>query len=591
MVIKFNNEVDEENNGITKKEATKEFVNIFINNKLKKYLNYDELLKLLTSKLVTERVDIIIQYLCDNITFSNNNIYIYNEEINIYHKLQNNIDVDDFLTTYIIKFVEKSIEKLKESESLTIEKFYKNSFTSSKILNMIKTDLSVDNETFNNPKLGEIHFKNGYIKLKSQTFHKRKRSDYMTYCIWRDFNQPTEEKRIKIEKIINQIYPNVNDKNSVLECFGDAISGYSFKSQYNLFLLGRGSSGKSTLMKIFKLALKEMVFEFKEDTFAQNNNKVDRVLNMLMINPYIRIMWVNELKGRIDDSLFKQICEGEVHTTTLFQEGQNVVKFNALLVNTMNEFPNIKIDSGVERRIKSLEHTSRFTENKSEIDEKNNIYLVNKNLMEEIETDEELQNAFVEIICEYSSDFLNGKRYELSKNFKETKNNIIDTNDILKEYILNYLEKTEDEKDKLHIEELHDNLKLIYTNSKITKQQLLGSLKDKGLKYNCNVRKGEKRGCFINIKFKDLDKPETKYLFGKNKNPLDEGIVDDNETKLKNEIQELKKRLIELEKENEELKELNKKSKKTFTIEELENKIKEDKPIKINQQKQKRKQN
>ncbi len=76
MVIKFNNEVDEENNGITKKEATKEFVNIFINNKLKKYLNYDELLKLLTSKLVTERVDIIIKYLCDNITFSNNNIYM-----------------------------------------------------------------------------------------------------------------------------------------------------------------------------------------------------------------------------------------------------------------------------------------------------------------------------------------------------------------------------------------------------------------------------------------------------------------------------------------------------------------------------------
>lgn len=172
-------------------------------------------------------------------------------------------------------------------------------------------------------------------------------------------------------------------------------------------------------MKMSKSAFKEMIFEFKEDTFAVNNSKADRVLNMLMYNPYIRIRWVNELKGKIDDSLFKQICEGQVNTTTLFQEGQNIIKFNALLVNTMNEFPNIKIDSGVERRIKSLEHQAKFTQNKKEVDEKNNIYLADNNLNDNFANDEELQNAFIEIISEYAYEFLNDKRYELSKNFKE----------------------------------------------------------------------------------------------------------------------------------------------------------------------------
>ncbi len=59
--------------------------------------------------------------------------------------------------------------------------------------------------TFTNPKLGEIHFKNGYIKLITQTFHKRKRTDFMTYCIWRDYKQSPQLKRQKIENIINQI--------------------------------------------------------------------------------------------------------------------------------------------------------------------------------------------------------------------------------------------------------------------------------------------------------------------------------------------------------------------------------------------------
>jgi phage/plasmid-associated DNA primase len=247
-------------------------------------------------------------------------------------------------------------------------------------LNLIKTNLRVNENVFNDAKIGEIHFKDGYIDLKTLTFKARTKSHYMTFCICRDFKPKdgTEKKyteaKKKLTKIIKEIYPDENDKNCVLESFSEAIIGISSRSQYNLFLLGMGSSGKSTLMKIIKNAFGDMIFQFKDDTFSKNNNKSDRVLNMLMLNPFIRIMWVNELKGKIDDSLFKQICEGEIQTTSLFKEGMNTVKFNALLVSTMNEFPNIKIDSGVERRIRSLEHKSKFTENKKELDDKN-IYI------------------------------------------------------------------------------------------------------------------------------------------------------------------------------------------------------------------------
>lgn len=563
-------------------DVNNEFIRVFINTKLKKYLSFSELLTICTSKLISDTVDIIIKYINNYVSISNNDIYIYNEDLSIHHKLKNDMSIDEFLSVYIITFVEKSVKLLKEVEKLNLDKFYNTKYVNNKVIAHIKTNLTVKSDTFNNPKLGEIHFKNGYILLKDLTFHKRKRTDFMTYCIWRNFKNSPEEKKQMILKIINQIYPDTNDKNCVLECFGEAITGHSSKSQYNLFLLGIGSSGKSTLMKLCKASLKEMIFEFKEDTFAQNNNKSDRVLNMLMYNPYIRIMWVNELKGRIDDSLFKQVCEGQVQTTTLFQEGQNIVKFNALLVNTMNEFPNIKIDTGVERRIKSLEHKSKFTMNKNEVNENKNIYYADKDLISNISEDEELQNAFVEILCEYANDFLNGKRYELSKNFTETKSNIIDTNDIIKEFVEHNLITTNDEKDKIDIDEMHEAFKITYTNSKITKQQLLGSLKDKGLTYNSNVRSpkdSKKRGCFICIKFNHENDTETpiEYGFGNTKS-----IFIENETdKLMEEIEILKRKVKELENENNLLKSSKietkeEKPKLTISLNELNSKIEYD---------------
>lgn len=542
--IKFvEDEINEEVEVQKEKDINNEFIKMFINTKLKSYLTFDELLKLTTTKVITEASEIIINHIKNLVSLTNKDIYIYNESIAIHHKLNNQMDVDNFLTVFIITFVENSISKLSKSNSDTIHKFYNTGYVRKQVLQLLKTNLRVNADTFDDPKLGEVHFKNGYIKLKTLTFHKRKRTDYMTYCLFRDYKPSPKRKREIIENVIKQIYTNEDDKNCVLESFGEGISGYSSKSQYNLFLLGIGSSGKSTLMKMAKVSFKEMIFEFKEDTFAVNNSKADRVLNMLMYNPFIRIMWVNELKGKIDDSLFKQVCEGQVNTTTLFQEGQNIIKFNALLVNTMNEFPNIKIDSGVERRIRSLEHQSRFTHNKKEVDEKNNVFLADKNLIDNITNDEELQNAFIEIICEYAHDFLNGKTYELSKNFKETKSNIVDTNDIIKEYVESHLIKTNNEKDKIDLDEIHETFKTNYPNSKITKQQLLGQLKDKGFVYNSNVRSpkdSKKRGCFVNVKFNDNEEEKG--------NPLDNGVEDSDDKK------ELIKQNERLQEENDKLK-------------------------------------
>lgn len=516
MVIKFEEveEVVEENNNV---DIHKEFIREFINNE-KKYMTFDEILSIQSTKMNTSISTILQKYLSENITICENKIYLYNSEIAIHHKMSN-IDIEDFFSVYIITFVETSIIKLQKSQREIVERTYNTKYIQKNVLKILITNLTVKKETFEDPKLCQIHFKNGYIDMKTQKFKKRRKTDYMTYCIWREFKTAPKHKRETMENIFNQVYPNKDDKNCVFESFAEGISGTSNQSQYNLFLTGIGSSGKSTIMNISKIAFQQMIFQFKEDTFSVTNTKVDRILNMLMYNPFIRLMWVNELKGKIDDSLFKQICEGQVQTTSLFQEGQNVIKFNALLVITSNDFPNIKIDTGVVRRIKSLEHQSLFTTDKSKVDEENNVYHANTKLLEMIENDEELQNAFVEMICEYGYDLLNGKRYELSKNFKETKANIVGTNDSVKEFMDLHIEITDNENDKLGINEIHDSFKILHPKSNITKQQLIGKIKDlTRIQYNPNLRFGDHRGGFLKLKFKeDTDDNKSSSCINNNK--------------------------------------------------------------------------
>ena len=52
------------------------------------------------------------------------------------------------------------------------------------------------------------------------------------------------------------------------------------------------------------------------------NQKADKILNTLLEKPHARLIWVNELADKkMDDSLFKSVCEGTAQTTRLFQDG------------------------------------------------------------------------------------------------------------------------------------------------------------------------------------------------------------------------------------------------------------------------------
>jgi hypothetical protein len=425
---------------------------------------------------------------------------------------------------------------------------------------------------------------------------------------------PKQEKINIVYDVLKQIFPHEEDRNKNLECVGEGLTGEAPKSQYNLFFLGRGSNGKTTLMKLLQLAFENYIFIFKEDTFSVHNQKADRILNMFMYRPQIRIGGVNELVGKINDSLFKQVCEGTIQTTSLFTEGMNEIVHNALMVITMNEFPNIKIDGGVIRRIVASHMKSIFTDDKSRLDEKKHIYLKNFDLLSMFGDDEELKNAMTIIMLKYAHDFTAGKRYDISANMKETKQDIINKNDLIGKFCTENIILTDCPKDKLKLDDIYNEFKNINKTSYITLTQFSTYFKDKYHEnWNGDIRFGKSRGGFIKMQFylgDEDDEQEDKI------SPLDANITIQPTTnnndklikenaELKNEIEQLKKQIESLTKQQvkpeikEEIKEEikpvvklsvedaikkfdikaksnNKKNKSTFTLDELQSKVKTD---------------
>merc|ERR1712127_1018291 len=88
---------------------------------------------------------------------------------------------------------------------------------------------------------------------------------------------------------------------------------------------------------------------------------------------------------------------------------------------TANTMIGIKVDTGVARRFKGYTHGSKFVDGKNEkVDESNHKYLMDQYLLENI-VKNNLLNAWVDILAEYSYKWIGGEKPNFSKNFSDTK--------------------------------------------------------------------------------------------------------------------------------------------------------------------------
>jgi hypothetical protein len=227
-------------------------------------------------------------------------------------------------------------------------------------------------------------------------------------------------------------------------------------------------------------------------------------LNSFANNPQIRITWINEIKDvKIDETLFKKFCEGKLQTTKLFEdESHDIIHYSKAFI-TANTMIGIKVDTGVARRFKGYTHTSKFVDDEEEkVDESNHKYLIDKYLLENIVKSNNLLNAWVDILAEYSYKWIGGTKPKFNKNFTDTKDSVLNSNDILQDFIDGHLIISPKSDDRISKSDMEVQFKKIYPDKHLSMVQLITSLKDKGLNYNPSMRVHGVRGCFTHIKLK-----------------------------------------------------------------------------------------
>ena len=433
-------------------------------------LTFEDLKNLILTIKPVEQSNIISKYIGYNIiVHKNGTIYELKDNV-IYESLSGNIDEDILVkvSNYIdtsyqrlsadnkqklsyLNTPEEEIEELSKDEKKDLKKRNQSKISSiflnssiKKYIPQLKTKLRRDDIVFDKYKQ-KIHYKNGYKCLKTLEFKQRiNGQDFITKFIDRDYEPSTEEQRNEIMSHLKKIYVNDSDRDTILNIIGRCIAGLSAESAKNTFLLGVGSSGKSTCMSFCKLAFECYYKELKEDTFMKNNPKRDKIFNTYLTEKQILITCINEMiDENIDSSSFKKFIEGEIETTILYKDNSEDVYHQSGLLFTSNTMPKVDMaDDGNERRVEVFFHRSLFIIDKNKehlIDEKKNIFKGNKQLKSEI-IEKKLLDAWADIIYEKSNLLIN-KKIEVvySENFINDKKLVADIDNPHKDFILQEL--------------------------------------------------------------------------------------------------------------------------------------------------------
>jgi len=517
--------------------------------KITNFINAEDFEVIINSDFPHKKADIIAKSLYDVfvVVSVGDKFTSYILQENLTYINSNNVEA--YLKPTITLLLENSFEKLTDHERNQIKdrfsKQYRSIFKSSFINHFydeIITKLIKDDIEFNKT-LCQIHFNNGYIDLNDLQFQKRELSKhYITNFINRDYQQSTTEQRTKVLKPLSMVYPDKQDLECILEYLGSALSGISSKEQDTLFLLGLGSSGKSFILSLTEAAIGCYFKELKSDTFSLNNTKADKILNTFQSNQQVRITWINELEDvRIDTSLFKKFCDGQLTTTQLYKDGSFTIPHYSKAIITANTMPNFKVDTGVSRRFKGYTHQASFTDDDELIDNKNHIYKVDKDLLTKL-IECNLMDAFFDILAEKCSSWLKGKQIKFTKNFEETRDTVLLSNDWMQDFIDSNLKITNSADDRIGKNQMLEAVKAQYPQKHLTPMQLITALKDKKISYNAKLRCEKLQGCFVGVVFQSDFDDDLEDV----KDPLEKGIK---QVDYKSKYEEALKRIEQLEKQ------------------------------------------
>jgi putative DNA primase/helicase len=264
----------------------------------------------------------------------------------------------------------------------------------------------------------KINFKNGILHLDTMDFLPHDKSLGFRYCLPYDYDPKAQAPRF--EKFLREIMLGDESLCQILLEFGGyALSGDDCKGAKALFLLGEGSNGKSTYVKVLKALAGRSNYQtisLKDFSNMERRHALDGALFNIAEETPDRVADSNDFKNLVDG--------GELKVRKLFSDDYTIEN-RAKLIFTCNSLPS-SYDStlGYRRRLLIVPFDAQFSESNGNEDKDLDTKLFS-----------ELAGIFNLMVAAYRKFVANGKKFTQSTKAMETLEKYDVDNDPIKEWI------------------------------------------------------------------------------------------------------------------------------------------------------------
>ena len=304
-----------------------------------------------------------------------------------------------------------------------------------------------------------ISFKNGIYDIKTKTFRKRVKEDYITCCLdydyVKDYSNRAREDILKIFSNISNDDKELTEFN--LDWLGYCLTGETAEQKFLMIIGDKASNGKSTMMKIFKSVFPIYYYKAKSNLFELTNNKRHKTLAKMKESP-VRLLCIEELsKKKQDIDTIKEIVDGEdIENEILFATMQQL-PINYKIIIISNKDSVFDPDNGIIRRGLKEEVVNRFIskEEYDKIKNKKGIYIKDKYLLTKFKEDNNYRIALCHILIERASKYYEKGLYipdKIADNFKE----LAEENDNMLAFLNKYFIISEDDDKRIYKKDFLD---------------------------------------------------------------------------------------------------------------------------------------
>ena len=450
-----------------------------------------------------------------NLIYSNKEVYIYDNNWIVDDEKNNKLKrlIRITLKEYVLELIIQNTKSFIGVDADNNNEYKDKKDKLDKMLKKITTKSSIDNISgfviqelihldeniefdLGEEQLYNLHFKNGVYELNTKTFRERTKNDYITQFLEWEYNDNVDDELYKeVDNFYSKLQPIKEQKKFSLEWLAYNLSGTTGKQEFKMNIGYSASNGKSTEFKIHDKCFNIYSAKLDNKTFCESYvNKRHKQLRVLLKSP-IRFAYIEELvSDKLDGDFLKDFVDGSnINCEVMYGYSINRKIQSKISTCGNSDFNFEMIDKGLLRRGLIQHYNSKFLLG-VEDNYKTNVY----KRIDEYEqrfNKPEYKNAYLKLLLNYyDKDF---KAPDANKKeFQSIADDYDEYQQILNTYFLLNLDETNY---IIHKDEIHDLFKEKLNKPNLTWRELLKNLKSKGIKYNKDKMKDNKKGFFVGI--------------------------------------------------------------------------------------------